>query len=123
MSHIVSIRTEIRDSAAVTAACTRLAWPVPVLGRHRLFSSQVQGLGVMAPGWQYPIVCDLASGQLSYDNYQGRWGDPAQLDRFKQSYAVEKTKLEARKQGRGVSEHILADGTVQLTVEIQGGAP
>lgn len=122
MSHIVSIRTEIRDHFAVAAACSRLQWPSPEQGRHRLFSSTVEGLAVKAPRWQYPIVCDLASGQLSYDNFEGRWGDPVELDRFKQSYAVEKTKIEARKQGRYVSKQTLADGTVQLTVEVSGGA-
>ncbi len=122
MSHIVSIRTEIRDRQAVEAACARLRWPEPTFGNHRLFSRCVEGLGVQAPRWQYPIVCNLQSGELSYDNFEGRWGDPAELDRFKQSYAVEKTKLEARKQGRYVSEKNLADGTVQLTVEVTGGA-
>ena len=122
MSHIVSIRTEIRDRLAVEAACNRLRWPEPVLGRHRLFSTTVEGLAVRAPRWQYPIVCDLTSGELSYDNFEGRWGDPLELDRFKQGYAVEKTKIEARKQGRYVSEQTLADGTVQLTVEVNGGA-
>jgi hypothetical protein len=122
MSHIVSVRTEIRDQQAVEAACVRLKWPEPVVGLHRLFSTSVEGLRVRAPRWQYPIVCDLQSGELSYDNFEGRWGDPVELDRFKQSYAVEKTKIEARKQGRYVSELTLADGTVQLTVEVNGGA-
>ena len=122
MSHIVSVRTKIRDRQAVESACSRLKWPQPVTGSHRLFSTTVEGLGVRAPRWQYPIVCDLQSGQLSYDNYEGRWGDPAELDRFKQSYAVEKTKIEARRQGRSVSELTLSDGTVQLTVQVSGGA-
>jgi hypothetical protein len=122
MSHIVSIKTEIRDRQAVELACSRLKWPAPVQGTHRLFSSTAEGLGVQAPRWQYPIVCNLATGELSYDNFEGRWGDPQELDRFKQSYAVEKTKIEARKQGRYVSEQTLADGTVQLTVEVSGGA-
>jgi hypothetical protein len=64
----------------------------------------------------------LQSGELAYDNFEGHWGDPAELDRLKQSYAVEKTKIEARKQGRYVSEQVLNDGTVQLTVEVNGGA-
>lgn len=122
MSHIVSIKTEIRDRQGVEAACSRLRWPQPVMGTHRLFSRTVEGVGVQAPRWQYPIVCDLNSGELSYDNYEGRWGDPQELDRFKQSYVVEKAKIEARRQGRYVSELTLADGTVQLTVEVNGSA-
>ncbi|MCR9293641.1 MAG: DUF1257 domain-containing protein [bacterium] len=118
MSHIVSIRTEIRDELAVKSACSRLHWPQPVMGKHQLFSSQVEGLGVEAPGWRYPIVCNLQSGELCYDNYEGRWGDTLQLDRLKQSYAIEKTKIEARRQGRFVTEKQLADGSVELTVQV-----
>jgi len=122
MSHIVSIRTQIRDRQAVEAACRRLKWEVPVVGTHKLFTKSVEGLGVRAPRWRFPIVCDLATGELSYDNFEGRWGDPVELDRFKQSYAVEKTKIEARKQGRYVNELTLADGSIQLTVQLEGQA-
>ena len=122
MSHIVSVKTEVRDRQAVEAACKRLIWPAPVVGSHRVFTRTVEGLGVQAPRWQFPIVCDLATGELSYDNYGGRWGDLVELDRFKQSYAVEKCKIEARKQGRYVSEQLLADGSVQLTVQLDGQA-
>ena len=75
MSHIVSVRTEIRDKQAVESACSRLKWPEPVLGKHRLFSTTVEGLGVQAPRWQYPIVCNLQSGELAYDNFEGHWGE------------------------------------------------
>lgn len=71
MSHIVSIQTQIRDKVAVEAACSRLQWPVPVQDRFKLFSTTVEGLGVRAPRWNYPIVCDLTTGQLHYDNFEG----------------------------------------------------
>lgn len=118
MSHIVTIKTEVRDEQAVKAACSRLQWEEPVFAKHRLFSSSVEGWGVQAPGWRYPIVAELGAGKLHYDNYEGRWGDPRELDRFKQSYAIEKTKIEARKQGRFVTEQALPNGTVQLTVQV-----
>jgi hypothetical protein len=51
-----------------------------------------------------------------YDNYNGHWGDPAQLNRFLQAYAVEKTKLESRKRGHTVTEHALQDGSVRLHI-------
>jgi hypothetical protein len=121
MSHIVSIQTQIRDKVAVEAACSRLHWPQPVHDRFKLFSSTVAGLGVQAPRWNYPIVCDLATGQLHYDNFNGYWGDPKHLDQFKQAYAVEKTKIEARRQGRTVTETLLQDGAVELVVEINMG--
>ena len=77
MSHIVSLNVEIRDAAAIRAACQRLGLPQPVQGKTQLFSGEVEGMAVQLPNWQYPIVADLASGQLRYDNFGGRWGDQA----------------------------------------------
>ncbi len=42
MSHIVRIQTEVRDGAAVFAACRRRQLAEPVAGKHRLFSSEVE---------------------------------------------------------------------------------
>lgn len=120
MSHIVQIETEVRDPAAVEAACRRMSLPQPVMGTHRLFSTEVTGLGVHLPGWRYPAVCDLPTGQVRFDHFQGRWGDPACLDRFLQRYSVEKATLEARKRGHAVTEQSLSDGSIRLTVQVAG---
>ena len=122
MSHIVTIKTEVRDANAVRAACQRLRLPSPVQGVHRLFSGEVAGLGVQLPNWRYPVVCQLESGQLQYDNYNGRWGNQAQLDGLLQAYAVEKAKIEARRQGHSVTEQQLGDGSVKLTINVGGMA-
>ena len=120
MSHIVKIQTEVRDAAAAQAACTRLGLPAPKQGTFRLFAGEVAGLGVELPGWRYPLVCQLATGDLQYDNYSGRWGEQQQLDRFLQLYSVEKARLEARKQGYSVTEQPLADGSIKLTIQVGG---
>lgn len=122
MSHVVTIRTEIRDAGAVQAACQRLRLPAPVQGRHRLFTSQVTGLAVQLPEWRYPAVCDLATGQVQYDNFRGHWGEKRYLDAFLQSYAVEKAKIEARRQGHVCTEQPLADGSIKLTISVGGAA-
>ena len=88
MSHIVTVKAETRDAAAVRAACQRLRLPVPIEGTHRLFTSSAAGLGVKLPKWKYPAVCDLTTGHVHYDNFQGRWGEQRYLDAFLQSYAV-----------------------------------
>ena len=67
-------------------------------------------------------MCDLANGTLRYDNFGGRWGAPRELDRFLQAYAVEKARSEARKHGHSVSEHLLADGSIRLSIQVAGGA-
>ena len=72
MSHIVTIKTEVRDAEAVRAACKRLGLDEPVQGTARLFSGEATGLLVKLPGWLYPAVADLGTGQVHYDNYEGR---------------------------------------------------
>lgn len=54
MSHIVKIKTEVRDAAAVTAACRRRQLADPVFGRHRLYRGEVEGLAVRLRDWHYP---------------------------------------------------------------------
>ena len=121
MSHIVSIETEIRDAAAIKAACQRLRLEAPVFGEAKLFSGTKTGWQVKLPDWRYPVVCDVATGKIDFDNYGGRWGKQQELDRMLQSYAVEKTKIEARKKGHSVTESQLTDGAIKLTISVGGG--
>ncbi|AMV16410.1 DUF1257 domain-containing protein [Planctomyces sp. SH-PL14] len=118
MSHIVHIQTEIRDSIALSAACTRLELSPPVARTVRLFNAEATGLAVDLPGWRYPVVCQLETGQVHYDNFEGRWGDQRHLDRLAQYYAVEKTRIEARRQGYSVTERQLDDGSIRLQVQV-----
>ena len=122
MSHIVTVATEVRDPVAVASACRRLGLAEPEQGTVKLFQTEASGLLVQFPAWLYPCVCELTSGTLKYDNFGGSWGDPVQLDRFLQSYAVEKASLEARKRGHAVTEHALADGSIKLTIQVGGAA-
>ena len=121
MSHIVSIKTEVRDAGAVRAACQRLRLPPPLQGTHKLYSSQATGLAVQLPKWRYPAVCDLATGQVQYDNFRGIWGEQQRLDAFLQAYAVEKAKIEARRKGHTCSEQTLSDGSIKLTINVAAG--
>lgn len=122
MSHIVEIQTQVKDAAAVRAACQRLGLAAPVERTIKLFSGEVTGLAIQLPDWQYPVVADLATGQLQYDNYRGRWGEQQHLDRFLQAYAVERARAEARRKGRLCTEQSLPDGSIKLTINMGGGA-
>ncbi len=122
MSHIVEIKTEIRDEAGVKAACTRLQIPLPEHKTCKLFSAAATGLAVQLPGWLYPVVCNLQTGQVQYDNYNGHWGEQKHLNSFLQAYAVEKAKIEARKKGHSCSETRLEDGSIRVTVRVGGAA-
>ena len=120
MSHVVEIKTEILDPVAIQAACQRLSLPEPEFGEFKLFSTSATGWAVRLPDWTYPLVCDVNTAKIAYDNYEGRWGDPRQIDRFLQSYAVEKTKLEARRKGHSVFEQSLPDGSIKVTIQMGG---
>ena len=122
MSHVVQIQTQIKDATAVRAACQRLGLAEPIQGKNKLSSGEATGLAVQLPDWQYPIVADLATGQLKFDNFGGRWGDQKHLDRFLQFYAVEKSRLEARRRGHSVTETVLADGSIRLVIQVAGVA-
>ena len=121
MSHIVTIRTQVRDPAALQAACRRLALPAPVHGTARLYTTEATGQIVELPGWTYPVVIDTHTGQIQYDNYNGAWGDQALLGRLVQAYAAEKARIEARKTGHTVTEQTLPDGSLRLTLQETGG--
>jgi len=122
LSHVVSIKTQIKDAAAVAAACRRLNLAEPKVGKAELFSGSAHGLLVQLPEWVYPVVCNTASGELRYDNFEGRWGNLQELDKFKQAYSVEKARIEARRSGNTVTETQLADGSIKLTIQVAGGA-
>jgi hypothetical protein len=120
MSHIVQIKTEVKDEMAVRAACLRLKWEQPTFGDFRVYAVTRTGLGVKLPGWSFPVVCNLQTGAVDYDNFNGSWGAQKTLDQFMQAYTIEKAKLEAAKMGYSVYEESLVDGSVKLTVNVEG---
>ncbi len=71
---------------------------------------------------KYPVVCQTETGHVRFDNFEGRWGEQSWLDAFHQAYAVERAKIEARTKGHTVTEQQLADGSIKLTVQVNGGA-
>ena len=122
MSHIVTIRTEVRDVEALSLGCDRLKLNRPIHRTAKLFSTEATGYCVELPDWRYPVVCDVESGSVHYDNFNGRWGEQSRLDSLLQMYAVEKTRLEARRRGHTVTEQAMADGAIKLTVQVGGAA-
>jgi hypothetical protein len=118
VSHIVQIKTQVKDAAALRAACQRLGLASPVESTVKLFSATVTGHAVKLPDWTYPVVFQLASGDVRFDNFEGRWGDQEKLSLLLQAYAVEKAKIESRKAGHSVIEQPLADGSIKLTINV-----
>lgn len=50
------------------------------------------------------------------------WGEESQLHRFLQMYAVERTKLEARRVGRSAIEQTLPDGSIRVQISVPAAA-
>ncbi|HEV2968427.1 MAG TPA: DUF1257 domain-containing protein [Pirellulales bacterium] len=92
MSHIVEIKTEVRDPDALRAACRRLGLAELVHETVQLFSGKATGWAVRLPDWNYPVVFDTTRGEARYDNFNGRWGEQKHLDRLMQAYAIEKSR-------------------------------
>jgi hypothetical protein len=122
LSHIVTVKTEVRDHAAVADACRRLTLPEPATGTAHLYSGQATGLLVHLPDWLYPVVVDTSTGTIHYDNYGGAWGDERHLHRFLQAYAVERARGEARRKNYAATEQSLADGSILVEIEVGGSA-
>ena len=122
MSHVVAIKTEIRDPAALAAACRRLGLPEAFDGTAELYGGEASGQIVHLPDWRYPVVIDTSTGKVRYDNFSQAWGRQSELDRLLQAYAVEKARIEARKAGHTVTEQAMADGAIKLTFHVGGVA-
>ena len=122
MSHLVSVKTQVKDPAALAAACNRLGLAEPMEGTAELFSGNATGLLVNLPGWRFPIVVDTQNSQVHYDNFNGAWGNQTELDRLLQAYAIEKARIEARKSGHAITEAPLPDGSVKLTIHLGGAS-
>ena len=93
MSHLVTIRTQIRDPAALSLACRRLGLAEPVTGTAHLYGGQATGLIVQLPGWRYPVVVNTDTAELKFDTFNGAWGEQSQLDRLIQAYLPGKVRL------------------------------
>jgi hypothetical protein len=94
--------------------------------KHRLFDGVYTGVGVMLPGWSYPIVIS-AEGKIAYDHYHGKWGNPQHLAAFEKAYSAKlahnvttrKVLATAAAEGMAVVHNeVQADGTRVIRVQV-----
>ncbi len=93
-SHTATVKVDFADPDALRAAVLAMGGKWLGEGMHRLFSTQHTGLGFTLPGWSYALVAEKA-GTLAYDDFNGHWGNPADLERLKAEYAVSKAETAA----------------------------
>jgi hypothetical protein len=123
MSHTVQVRNiKCTNEAALSIACDQLGLKMRARGKHKLFDREHEGVAVDLPGWRLPVVIDTSTGQASFDNYGGQWGQEVELDRLIQRYALEAAKMEAVSQGLTCNEEELPDGGLKLVMVDYAGA-
>jgi hypothetical protein len=117
MSHLVTIKTEVRNPKAIERAAARIKGAVQLgHGTHNLgWGNRGEGYGVRLPGMYKPVVFDTKTGNYFCD------GDDAtvnqhHVDKFLQLYAAEQIRLTAEQNGQIVEEHALPDGGLKLVV-------
>lgn len=115
MSHINSVKIQMKDREAVKAAAQHLNLEFVGEKVHTLFNGQTaRGMGFKLPGWTYPVVVDLSTGEAHYDNYNESWGQQVELDRLVQRYSAEVARGQAEQMGFVYSEQTLDDGSLQV---------
>lgn len=112
MSHIAEVQVEIKDMAALKAACVRCGAEFIGQGQHRVYKTEQIGVAVKLKGWRFPVV--FQGNTAALDNFKGRWGDMAEFKKLRQVYAVEVAKKAAKRQGLSVTEKAQKDGSIRL---------
>jgi hypothetical protein len=122
MSHFVSIKTQIKDIAALRDACAELGLAV-------LDNTGARGYaGATHPGDHVIRLngpFDIAANRQPDGNYHLScdWWDGhvekevgSSYGRLLQLYAIHKTAREARKRGLSVQRMLRTDGSIKLTI-------
>jgi hypothetical protein len=118
MSHIASIDIELKDIEALKEACKRLNIKFENVENYKFYDgTRKSGLAIHLPNSKYPMVLDN-NGKAYFDNYNGRWGDLAELDKVKDHYGLELTKRQAKVKGYTFYERKTQDGKIQLVVNV-----
>ena len=98
MSHTVTVKIEMKNREAISMAAKATEATILHHGSHHLYGNSVTGLGVKLKGWNYPVVIK-DNGEISYDNYNGAWGNINELEKFKEMYTLSVAHIKAQELG------------------------
>lgn len=122
MSHFVTIKTQIKDIAALRDACAELGLPVLDHAEARGYGGAThQGDHVIRLKGPFDIAVDRQPDggfHLSCDWWDGHVEKEVgrQYGRLLQLYAAHKTTREARRKGLTVQRIQRSDGSIKLTI-------
>jgi len=122
MSHFTEIQTEIRDIAALRAACSELGFELLQDVEARGYgSNRHHGKHVIRLKGPYDVALNLdASGRLALTT--DWWGGHVEKEvgknygRLLQMYGVHKATRDARRRGHTVRRRQLQDGSIKLCI-------
>lgn len=122
MSHFTTIQTQVRDIAALRAACSELDLELVEKARARGYGSNgTQGDFVVRLKGPYDIALNRRSDG-TYGLTTDWWAGHVEREvgsgfgRLLQLYGVHKTLIEARRKGCTARRQALADGSVKLVI-------
>lgn len=114
MSHTVKVKLNLTDKALIKSVAKKLGYEFMESAQR----GDISGSGVKLPGWQFPVVIG-ATGECAFDNYNGKWGNIEELNKFQAHYGAEKTRIEAARMGYEVSEYFNAEtNDIELTINV-----
>ncbi len=122
MSHFVTVETQIKDVAALKAACRELGLGVQENAEARGYAANRQhGDFVITLKGPYDIAVNRKQDGtfgLTADQWQGHVAKEVGVNftKLMKLYSVHKVLIEAKRKGHTVRRQDLKDGSVKLTV-------
>ena len=120
MSHFTTIKTQIKDIAALRSACTELGLPLLQNASARGYAGEVRpGEFVIKLAGPYDIAVNQQPDQtfgLTTDWWNGHVEKEVgkEYSRLLQLYAVHKAGIEAHKKGFSIMRRQQQDGSIKL---------
>jgi hypothetical protein len=116
VSCTAEVHVHFRDPEALATACKTLNVSL-THGSVTFHDGAVHtGAVIQLPAWRYPIVVEGAD-RVFMDTYEGRWGDMAHFDRFKQAYTEQASIRSLARKGLRVLNRVQQDGHVHLVLQ------
>lgn len=121
-SETLTVDVKFRSVTELAAAVGRLGGSVIGFGSHELYQRDettgkrqaVDGFGFRLPGWKFPLIA-TDGGALAFDNFGGRWGNAADIERLTAEYSLSAATKAADSLG-WMNERLTVDGSALLRV-------
>jgi hypothetical protein len=111
-------RTQVKNREQLERVLTDMGVAYEHLSSYTMFDGEtVNDALVFRPNnWSHDVAVPK-SGNLRYDNYEGKWGDEAELDKILQAYSVAELKYQSELEGYIITETRLDNGDIELVAE------